>query len=220
MHKEIAEKVLELLKNEFPTASLALAGSVASGKYTKDSDIDIIFVSNDFCNSHVLNFYINKIKIGVFILNNNIIQQNIFTLQSHHIAHATLISQSITYNDPDNKIKDITSRIKELYEKRELVNSLLINEIKKKILVLFTTKQTSFFEKRINYLEIINNIQNIFFLKKLNRLTTKQEGHNPFSVIKEIDKFMYDALLNCIPFNENSLPDLQEFYFTYFINHY
>jgi len=220
MHIEIAEKLLELLKSEFPTASLALAGSVASGKYTKDSDIDIVFVSNDFKNSHLLNFSVNEIKIGLFVLTKDCIKQNNSTLQSYHIDEATLVSQSKIYYDPDNKIKYINSKINELYEKRELVNIMLISELKKKISILFSNEPTSFLEKKMCYLEIIEGLQLIFFLKKVNRITSKKEGLNPFSVIKEIDKYMYNELLNCMPFREKSIEDLQQFYFSYFINHY
>ncbi len=220
MHVVIAEKLLELLKSEFPTASLALAGSVASGKYTKDSDIDIVFVNDDFKNSHLLNFSFNEIKIGLFILTRDCIKQSNSTLQSHHIDEAVLVSKAKIYYDPDNKIKYINSKINELYEKRELVSGMLISELKKKLSILFSNEPISSLEKKMCYLEIIEGLQLIFFLKKAYRITTKKEGLNPFSVIKEIDKYMYDELLNCIPFRGKSIEDLQKFYSSYFINHY
>lgn len=222
MHPKISKEVIDIIHSKLPVASIALTGSVANGTYKDDSDIDILYANNNLNESYSINFCYKNFNISLFVYNKNIFYKNrINFLCNYHNMPILYILNSLEEYDSTRMIYDLKTKIKEVFEKRKILKSSIIDELKKDIIILLEIKPNDTIElKKTTYI-ICEKTISIFFLKKQNEGTkTKKEGYNPFSIIEKKDIKLYNILKECLPYNEHSYSIIKEAFYNYILINY
>lgn len=222
MHTEIASEIIEYLHQKFPHSSIALAGSVANGTYKKNSDIDLLFINEHINNSYSISFNYKDIPISIFSFQKGIFHTHNYTFlyNYHNMPIAYIYNAKIIY-DSEKIIFDLKNNIEEVFEKREILKSPFISELKENIEKLLSLNTQTYYEKKKVVYRIINTVISIFFLKRNNRgALVKTEAHDPFSVIKNKDFELYNILKECLPFHDRTYQMIKEAYYNYFSLNY
>ena len=75
-HIEIAHEIIDYLHLVFPNDSIAIAGSVADGTFKKNSDIDLLLLSERLKCSYAVSFLYKGKSISIFVFSKAYIRRN------------------------------------------------------------------------------------------------------------------------------------------------
>lgn len=217
MQKIVLNEVVGYLHEAYPDASIGVGGSVAAGTYRTDSDVDILFQQENCHKNFLVSFFHRGIKVSIFGFSKDCLcwSEQRFLINYHNMPVTFILNVVIIY---DNKklIDDLKNFIREVIERRKALRYILIDELKVRIETQLQIEPISYFEvKRKNY-NIVNMIIFIFYLKfHASRIIQKEEGCNPYPIIREGDYLLYESLKKCLPYNSKSYSYIKDVFDNY-----
>jgi predicted nucleotidyltransferase len=216
MHSKIAGEIIKSLHAKYPTAAVALCGSVAEGTYREDSDIDILFLNKNIDKSYNISFSYKGIRISIFIIQKDLIKRNESKYLFNKSMLPSIIYRSKILYDYDNQISDLKEYISNLLTKEIILKKETLLYLKRIIRQLLEINTTNLTEKKIIFYRIINLIIKLFFVREFaGEINTKDTDKAPFSYIRNRDITLFRALERCIPFHYESEKIITETYTNY-----
>ena len=138
-------------------------------------------------------------------------------LYSYHNMPLRYVYSSQCVYDSGNMLNAICCEIDDACLKRQLFKSILSREIKDHILHLLNRNNLDIIHRKEVLYLVVNKIVTLFVLKEYsNKVTSKIEGRDPFTLIKKKDAYLYNLLKVCLPYHGNSL-FLMRYYFENYI---
>lgn len=222
MQKQIANEIIENIRENNSNISIALTGSVARGTYNKNSDIDFLIANKDFRNSYYIYFYYKGIKVGMFSYHKKMFwQKNQDLLYHYHNMRLSYIYHSQIIHDSDNTISQLKSNIDEILKRKILLKKLIITDFKDEIRNTLYMEYDNLIERKEKMYHVLSNIISIFFMKEYNnKVLSKKDSHDPYSVIKEKDFLLYTFLKQSYPCHEKTQEELKEVFENHILVHY
>ncbi len=222
MHELVLKEIVSFLHETFPDASVGVSGSIATGMYRKDSDIDILFQQKNVKESTLIHFVHKGIKVSLFSFSKEMLYDNekkyLFT---YHNMPITYISDTKILYDGGGYIEDLKDFVENIVIRRRLLRQILISDLKYEIAYLLQLKVASVIEDKKRCYSIVNKIISIFFLSLYaDKVIGKREGNNPFATIMADDKELYVRLKVCLPYRFDSFGYLKWIYENYILTFY
>lgn len=221
-HIEIAHEIIDYLHLVFPNDSIAIAGSVADGTFKKNSDIDLLLLSERLKCSYAVSFLYKGKSISIFVFSKACIRRNMDKyLYSYHNMPLRYVYSSQCVYDSGNMLNAICCEIDDACLKRQLFKSILSGEIKDHILHLLNRNNLDIIHRKEVLYLVVNKIVTLFVLKEYsNKVTSKIEGRDPFTLIKKKDAYLYNLLKVCLPYHGNSLFLMRNYFENYILINY
>lgn len=220
--KIVLNEVVDYLHNIYPNIAFGVGGSIATDSFNKDSDVDILLLIETFENNFLVSFSYKGINVSLMIFNKELLVKNEYRYLSNYqnMPITYLAGVKMIYDDR-KLIIDYRNFIKKLFEKRVLLNKLLIEEEKKKIWTLFHIDVLSIFDEKMRLYKIVNEIVSLFYLVRYaDKIISKKEAHNPFSIIMKDDYELYVKLKKCLPYSQGAYERLKDLYLNYILVNY
>jgi len=212
MHKVIAHEIIEILHERFPDAGIAVSGSVAAGTYQPNSDIDLLFVRKTYTFPFCIHFTYNGIDVSLFSFHLDTLKQEKDKMTGHYFAMpiSYIFHAQIAY-DPQYVIEDMKEEIDYILRKRRILRKELVEARRQQIYKLLQRQSTSSLEQKMDFNQLVDAIVSIFFLSRhADKLVSKKETGEIFSIMEQEDKELWDILHSCLPYHKNSYKKLAE----------
>lgn len=222
MQKVVLSEVVDYLHKAYPDASIGVGGSVASGTYTADSDVDILFQREGFQKDFLISFFCKGIKVSIFgIGKNGLLQRERNILLNYRNMPISFISSVAVIYDDKELIVDLKSFVRDMVERRRILRYILIDELKVNIRNQLQLAPTSYLETKKKVYAIIDKMISLFYLKfHAGRIVQKQEGRNPYTVIKNDDYMLYEKLKESLPYCSETYYQVKDVFENYIQNMY
>lgn len=211
-HLEVAHKVVDFLHESYPDSSIALGGSVAEGLFSKDSDIDILFMKASITGTYLMTFEYEGLEVTLFIISKQHIYQNYQKyLYGYHNMPLTFISSSRLIYDSFDLIKGLRKYFNDIIQRRGMLRTMLVDNLKNEILEICNIDHHECMEKKKSVFMVCNRLVQLFYLAYYPyRITTKSEGRNPFIFLKKSDYVLYNFIRKILPYSWESYPILKK----------
>lgn len=211
-HLEVAHKVVDFLHESYPDSSIALGGSVAEGLFSKDSDIDILFMKASITGTYLITFEYEGLEVTLFIISKQHIYQNYQKyLYGYHNMPLTFISSSRLIYDSFDLIKGLRKYFNDIIQRRGMLRTMLVDNLKNEILEICNIDHNECMEKKKSVFMVCNRLVELFYLAYYPyRITTKSEGRNPFIFLKKSDYILYNFIRKILPYSWESYPILKK----------
>ncbi|MCD8079572.1 MAG: nucleotidyltransferase domain-containing protein [Bacteroides sp.] len=206
MHKIIAQEIMDLLHRSFPEAGIAVSGSVAAGTYQPDSDIDLLFVRREYQHPWCIHFAYKGYDISLFSFHLDTLRKEKDQMTGHYFAMpiSYIYHARIAY-DPLCLIEDLKEEVDYILRKRRILRNELADQRRKDLHNLLHTPATSLWEQKMLSDRMIDAIVSVFFLSRhADKLISKKETGEIFSLMEQENKELADILNKCLPWNQNS----------------
>lgn len=205
-HLEVAHKVVDFLHKSYPDSSIALGGSVAEGLFSKDSDIDILFMKASITGSYLITFEYGRLEVTIFVISKQHIYQNYQKyLYGYHNMPLTFISSCRAIFDPFDLIKDLRKYFNDIIERRIMLRTMLVDNLKNEILEICNIDHNECMEKKKSVFMVCNRLVQLFYLAYYpHRITTKSEGRKPFIFLEKSDCVLYNFIRKILPYSWES----------------
>ena len=205
-HLEVAHTVVDFLHKSFPDASIALGGSVAEFFFRKDSDLDILFMKASITGAYLVTFKYDGLEVTIFIISKQHIYRDFQKyLYGYHNMPLTFVSCCRGIYDPLHLIKDLQKYLNDIIERRVLLRTMLVDNLKNEILEICNIDHDECIEKKKSVFMVCNRLIQLFYLAHYpHRITTKSEGRNPFIFLEKTDYVLYNFIRKILPYNWES----------------
>lgn len=222
MQKIVLNEIVDFLHKAYPDASIGVGGSVATGTYRSDSDVDILFQQKDHQKSFLISFLWKGIKVSIFGFSKAmLIHKERNFLLSHLNMPISFLSNVAVIYDEKGLIADLKHFVSDIIERRSILRYILIDELKVNIENLLQLEVVSCIDAKKRAYAIVNKIIFIFYLKfHAKRIVQKEEGRNPYMMIKKDDYVLYEKLKKCLPYTTETFKQLKELYVNHIKKHY
>ncbi len=212
MHKIIAQEIMDLLHRSFPEAGIAVSGSVAAGTYQPNSDIDLLFVRREYQHPWCTHFTYKGYDISLFSFHLDTLRKEKDQMTGHYFAMpiSYIYHARIAY-DPLYLIEDMKEEIDYILRKRRILRNELADQRRKDLRNLLHTPANSLWEQKMLFDRMIDAIVSVFFLSRhADKLISKKETGEIFSLIDREHKELSDILNECLPWHRNSCRIIKE----------
>ncbi len=212
MHKIIAQEIMDLLHRSFPEAGIAVSGSVAAGTYKPDSDIDLLFAHKEYQHPWCIHFTYKGYEISLFSFHIPTFKREKDQMTGHYFAMpiSYIYHARIAY-DPLCLIEDLKEEVDYILRKRRILRNELADLRRKQLYDLFRRPARSIWEQKIVTDKMIDAIVSVFFLSRhADKLISKEETGEVFSIIDQENKELSAILNQCLPWHRNSYQILTE----------
>ncbi|WP_455667282.1 nucleotidyltransferase domain-containing protein [Phocaeicola sp.] len=220
--KIVLNEIVDYLHSIYPNVAFGIGGSIATNRFNKNSDVDILLLMEKFVNNFLVSFSYKGINISLMIFNKELLYKNEHKYLSNYqnMPITYLAGVNMIYDDK-KMIVDYRNFIKRLFERRVFLNKLLVAESKKKIEILFHVEVFSIIDEKIRLYKIVNEIVSLFYLVRYaDKIISKKEAHNPFNIIMKDDYELYVELKKCLPYFPGSYERLKKIYLNYILINY
>ena len=128
----------------------------------------------------------------------------------------SFISGVFIIYDDKGFITDLQKIVKNLVERRRILRYVLIDELKASIDRQLQIKPVSHINVKKRTYAVIDKIIFIFYLNfHADRIVQKQEGRNPYMVIKRDDNVLYEKLIECMPYKNGAYDQVRDVFENY-----
>lgn len=213
MHKEVADKLIDLIHRKNPNASIGLGGSVAANTYTLNSDIDILVCSEEVESAYLVSFSYQDLKVSIFVYS-----VAAYCCCKWEYLYRDMPTSYILgvkpYYDKGNYIHTLCTLIQDnIVRGNKNVEALIKWTIKQLIEKIEALKvETDKIQRKRIYYIIRAYITRYLYLRFFGfRVMTKEEQRNPLLWMAQIDEGLCKRYRTIMLYNENQFLKIEDF---------